>query len=200
MNTFSQNIPDIINQAITQHSSKHFIVFGNHTITYGELKSKIGKYTSYFLNKGINKGDRVVFSSKDEKFTCYFYLSLIANGITAILIDSNGGTERSNAIINHCQPHSIFVDEELINKWNLTLTCSKNVIPIIQKNKNSILDKILRKNDQLPESFPTCTETLAETAIAEYIEPESDAYILYTSGTTSAPKGVRISYRLLLRG
>ncbi len=64
MNSFNQNIHDIFNQAFREKSNKAFIVFENRTISYGDLKKSIGKYTTYLHNSGIKKGDRIVFSSR----------------------------------------------------------------------------------------------------------------------------------------
>jgi long-chain acyl-CoA synthetase len=197
MYTLNQSVHDIFNRALKQKKNKTFIHFGDQKITYGELKEYIGKYTSYLNNAQIKIGDRVVFSSKDEVFNCMFYISLVANGITAILIDADSGAERSNAIINHCNPHSIFIDENLIKKWDLEKNVSANIIPITSRKKNSALDKLLRKNEQKQESFPSCIYELSEAPFTNEINPEDDAYILFTSGTTSDPKGVRVSYRAL---
>lgn len=197
MYTLNQSAHDIFDRALKQNSNKTFIHFGDRKISYGEIKENIRKYTTYLNDAKIKQGDRIVFSSKDEVFNCMFYISLIANGITAILIDPDSGTDRSNAIIEHCQPHSIFVDEDLVKKWGLESTVYRNITPIVSKIKNTALDKLLRKKEQNQGSFPTCINNLTETSIKNQINPEADAYILFTSGTTSDPKGVRISYRAL---
>jgi len=197
MQSYNPNTHDIFRLAFEQKSNKPFAVFAERTITYGELRKKIGQYASYFHNEGIKKGDRIVFSSTYEPFVCLFSLSLIANGITVVFIDPDGGSKRSNAIIDHCRPHTVFLEEELKRKWHITHTASRNIVTIVPNTGNSVLYKLLRKKEDRNDSFPACVEALPESVLPREIDPESDAFIMFTSGTTSAPKGVRMSHRAL---
>jgi len=129
---------------------------------------------------------------------CVFYVSLLANGITVVFIDPETGNDRANAIINHCESNYIFVDIAIQQEWNLTNQDSRiitQIQPVV--TMGDLLQKLLRKEKKAMQLFPSCVESLPESNIAHEINPEADAYILFTSGTTSAPKGVRISYRAL---
>jgi long-chain acyl-CoA synthetase len=197
MTACDQDIPGIIRRSLDQKSGKPFIVFGGRCITYGELRRKVLRYTSYFERAGIRAGDRVVFSSKDEAFVCCLYLSLLANGVTSVFLDPDSGSERANAIINHCQPRSIFADGDLLDKWHLSPAPSLNIVPVVRDDGNGIVTALSRPRGRRGESFPEGMETAKEAEPAQRIDARSDAYVLFTSGTTSAPKGVRISYQAL---
>ena len=197
MNVSSRTVKDIFNRSFSQKSNKSFIVFKDTRITYGELKTIIQKYVTYFSQNGIRQGDRVLFSSKDESFLCIFYLALIANGITAVLIDPDCGSERARAIINHCQSNIVFVDSKIFQNWNLERDNHLKITQIQQETEKRLIKKFMSKDKKTTLPFPMCINELHPTNIPEVIDPLADAYILFTSGTTSEPKGVRISYRAL---
>ena len=197
MNISSHTVRDIFNIAFAQKANKPFIVFKESQITYGELKTAILRFTAYFAQNGIKAGDRVIFSSKDESFVCLFYLALIANGITAVLIDPDCGSERANAIIKHCQTTTVFVDPQILQAWNLARDHRMNITEIQAEKEKRLLKKLISPDKVTKQPFPGCISELHVTNIAEEIDPLTDAYILFTSGTTSEPKGVRISYLAL---
>ncbi|MEI6575298.1 MAG: AMP-binding protein [Bacteroidota bacterium] len=189
---------DIFNEAFHQKGNKIFVDFGDRKLSYGAFRTELRKYTTYFRNEGLTAGQRVVISSRDEYFICCFYLSLIANGITVILLDPDSGTERAKAIVNHTKASFLFLDAEIQELWEIPVDQDIRVIPIQQATAANVFRKLLQKGKSQNILFPQCVERLAESDFIPPEDPESDAYILYTSGTTSAPKGVRISYRALL--
>jgi long-chain acyl-CoA synthetase len=197
MNISSRTVKDIFNKAFNQNKNKPFIVYKEHKITYGELKNSILSYTTYFAQNNIKPGDRVLFSSKDERFVCIFYLSLIANGITAVLIDPDCGSDRANSIIRHCQSNIVFVDPHISQNWNLERDNQLKITQIQQENGKRLIRKLIGRDKKTSLPFPACISELHLSDIPEEIDPLEDAYILFTSGTTSEPKGVRISYRAL---
>jgi long-chain acyl-CoA synthetase len=197
MNISGQTVKDIFNKAFSQNKNKPFIVLKDHNITYGELKNSILRYTTYFAQNSIKTGDRVLFSSKNESFVCLFYLALISNGITAVLIDPDSGSERANAIIKHCQSNVIFVDSDIFQNWNLQRDNKLKITQIQQENEKRLIQKLISRDKRTGLPFPSCIRELNPSDIPEEIDPLEDAYILFTSGTTSDPKGVRISYLAL---
>jgi long-chain acyl-CoA synthetase len=195
MDIYRQTVPAIFEKALG-HKGR-FIVFGDSFLTYAELKAHIGRFSTYFREQGIHQGDRVLFSSGNERFVCIFYLSLMANGITAVYIDPDSGPDRANAIIDHCDTPFIFADAPIQKNWNLYSQEFRRVTLIQSGTSEGALRKLLNRGRQENLAFPARVDHLPETDLPLEIDPEIDAYILFTSGTTSAPKGVRISYRAL---
>jgi len=119
MNTSALNINDIFNEALNRKPEKPFIVFGATRITYRDLGKRLGQMSTYFRSMGLKPGNRLVFSSRDEALVSILYTGLIANGITAVLIDPDSGAKRALAIIEHCGPECILADADLISRWKL---------------------------------------------------------------------------------
>jgi len=197
MNTFAFSINDIFNRALNRKPAKPFIVFGATRITYRDLGKRLGQLTTYFRSMGLKPGNRLVFSSRDEALVSILYTGLIANGITAVLIDPDSGAKRALAIIDHCSPECILVDADLISRWKLNSFQSRVLVPVRTGKRTEFFRQLFGGKREVENVFPGCLEGLELTAPETEIDPESDAYILFTSGTTSEPKGVRISYRAL---
>jgi long-chain acyl-CoA synthetase len=88
-------------------------------------------------------------------------------------------------------------DEPLQENWSLVNTGTGTIVPIQTSTRRGFLQNLLNKEKLQSRLFPNEVWALPETDIPGETDPSGDAYILFTSGTTSEPKGVRISYRAL---
>ncbi|NET34949.1 MAG: acyl--CoA ligase, partial [Cyanothece sp. SIO1E1] len=169
--------------------------------TYADLHTGLAKMTAYFQQKGLSKGDRLIISSRDNYAVSILFLACLKNGITAMMLDPDMGTIRANELINLTEPRGLLVDHELIAAWSLT-DKTEFILPIKkEKQKKGLLFKKMLKSksngEQKATTFPAILNQLGEADGPTQIDPESTAYILFTSGSTSTPKAVQISHRAL---
>lgn len=94
-----------INESIKNHSKKTAIVDGRTHITYTDLGIQVNHYSSYFLQKGIRKGNKVVIQLNNTKEYVFSILALIQIGAIPVLTnyalrdkEVTGIIERSEAI------------------------------------------------------------------------------------------------------
>lgn len=189
---------DIINKVFSQPHQKPFVVCRDSTVTYGQLSAMIRKFSGFFQNSGITAGERIVFSSKNESFVSSFFVSLLTNNVTAVFLDADTGHDRAHSIINNCNPKYLFLDRHVIEKWNLREQENRTVFVLeFTQTGNNAVQRLLRKGNE-NTFFPSLLDSVMESDPLNNYDAERDAYILFTSGTTSAPKGVRISCKALL--
>ena len=74
-----------INESIKNHSKKTAIVDGRTHITYTDLGIQVNHYSSYFLQKGIRKGNKVVIQLNNTKEYVFSILALIQIGAIPVL-------------------------------------------------------------------------------------------------------------------
>lgn len=169
--------------------------------TYADLTKDISKLNTYFQEKELRIGDRLIISSRDNYALSLLFLSCLRNGITAMMLDPDMGSKRANELIALTEPKGLMVDQALIEEWNLEGK-TNFVLPIKkEKQKKGLLFKKMLKNksngQEKAATFPALLNGMTATAGPDTINPATIAYILFTSGSTATPKAVQISHQAL---
>ncbi|MEZ5007528.1 MAG: AMP-binding protein [Chitinophagales bacterium] len=180
-------------------AKKTFLKTNTESHSYGDLSTKIQQFTSILQQSNLKKGDKVLLSTKNNYAVCYTFFGLTLNGITAIMLDPDVKTERAQYIFNLTKPNFYLVDSHLVDDWNLTATPHLKIEEEKPKKKGKLFGKLLgRKNntEDKNDSFPAslANETLSQPSLN--FELNDIAYVLFTSGTTSHPKAVPITYKM----
>ena len=173
---------------------KIFLVSRYGDLRYGKLTDLIARTGAFFKENALEKGDRVLFASHNDWIVSILFLSCLCYGYTAVILDPNSKKRRAQALIDRTEAKLILIDQPLIEAWELER--SESVVGIEPLTKSSGLRKFLKRN-AVAEAYPARIETLEPMPPEPPIDGKQDAFILYTSGTTSNPKGVRISYGAL---
>lgn len=193
------NINDLFASLKEENSKNDFALINGKTISYRQLLSEIDKLHVLFADKGLQKGDKVIVSLQDEYYTSIFFIAFLRYGITTVFIDPDVPCFRAVGIINTCDAKGFVMDEELFSARKIednpnlfTLKVKKET-----QKKGKLFKKLLKKEvqNQDTSSFPAVLNSIS-TTLDHLPEVQNDdlAYILFTSGTSSNPKGVMITH------
>ena len=175
-------------------SRKPFIISGQ-TTTYADVSRQMKKLTWLYAENGLVPGDRVIVAGRNDSFVSVIFLSLLRNGLTAVIIDPDTKLQRAKHLIGVAKARGIIADKELLDSWQIDHFSF--MLPI-QERTVSLTQKLFRKQDTAPaQSYPDILHSLPNAEPRPDVDMESDAYILFTSGTTSEPKGVCITQKNL---
>jgi long-chain acyl-CoA synthetase len=182
---------DILKNAAQQSPSQIAVSFENRNYTYSELYLLTNKLAKSLLELGIKKGDRTSFFLYNcpEILLCYFACFKI--GATVVPINYRLKTDELHYIINHSKPVILISQRNLFHEVACVmqeLTSLKHYYLIDWKAGEFVQTQpfvtLLNQNERV-FSFPA-------------IPPDTNAIVLYTSGTTGTPKGAVLTHSQLV--
>ncbi|MBO7197798.1 MAG: AMP-binding protein [Tidjanibacter sp.] len=155
-------------------------MFERESMTYAELGERANDVTKTLVESGLNPGDKVVLlsSSMPNWGVCYFAVVNAGMVVVPILPDFSG--PELDKIIAHSEAKALCVSDKLYTKLSEETIARMNVV-IRTKNLGII------------------SRNVTEKGSAAEPKPEDLAAIIYTSGTTSTPKGVMLTHKALAR-
>lgn len=198
------SVIDIFAQLETPSVQRKLFAQLEQKYTYGQLTQDVRKLTTFFKQKGIAQGQRIIISSANNYGVAILFWTCLRNGITAILLDPEIGNKRANELIDTCAPSYLFIDAKNQEKWSLSKWEERLMIIGEQsRRRGSLLKKLLKKprpteKSTVADTLWTNLQALTPTDdLPVSIAPETIAYILFTSGSTATPKAVQISHKAL---
>lgn len=180
-------------------SKKLFAQINNTKYTYGQVLEDVERLQGYFQMKGLKKGDKVIISSYDEYYTSLFFLSFLKYGLTAVMLEPDAPLPLAEGIINKVQLNGFIMDESLFKDRQIEASDLFQLkIKQEKKKKGKLFSKLVKKKKaEQPfddNTFPAILHHLKPTPVDNDVKDDDLAYILFTSGTTSFPKGVMITH------
>ena len=167
-----------------------------YSITFSELLEKVATLAGALNSKGISKGDRVII-----------YMPMVPEGIIAMLACTRIGAIHSVVFGGFASNELAVRIDDAKPKAIIAASCGLEPNRIVQYKP--LIDSAIELANYKPETVvvlqrPQCEAELingrdhdwdliqknVEKAPCVPVEGSHPAYILYTSGTTGAPKGV----------
>ena len=175
--------------------------FRGELFTFGQLATQIAKFHVFFEAIGLKKGDKVALCAKNSARwgVTFFAANTYESVLVPILADFH--PDSVNSLVDHSESLVLLTDSDIWAKLDITKMPTVKVV--ISASDFSLLyaadEKIQAANDNLDELFAQKYPNGFTAADVNYPTGNDKdlAIINYTSGTTSAPKGVMLRYECI---
>lgn len=172
--------------------------YKGESFTFGEVATHIEKFHIFFESAGIKKGDKIALCAKNSARWAVSFLAVNTYGAVVVPILADFHPESINALTDHSESKLLITDADMWKKLDIgKMPLLKGVISAGDFTLLYCSDPALKKSmDNLHETFQA-KYPMGFTRENVSYPTDNDkeiALINYTSGTTSAPKGVMIRY------
>lgn len=203
LNTPTTHMFTYINKSVKENWNKAgFSDFGEDVnYTYGEIATQVAKLNLYFSLIGVEKDDKIAFCGGNSSNWGISFLSVLAYGAVAVSILPDFIGPDVEKLVNHSDAQILIAGAQVAKKINPENM--PGVKAVINMKDFSIVyaktDAYQKAFDSLEDSFKAKYPNGYTAADVNYRDDNLDdlALINYTSGTTSSPKGVMLTYRSL---
>ena len=175
------------------HADKEYLVYEDERFTYGEIAAQV-RCLAHLLHHthGVGHGDRVAIAMRNYPEWVVGYWATVSLGAAVVGINAWWTPVELEYGIIDSRPKVLIADDERLERVLQVLPAIRADAPlhiIAVRSARPLPDDSSRwddvvTGDDAPAHLPPAT-----------IDPDDDACIFYTSGTTGFPKGAQLTHR-----
>ena len=171
------------------HGDKPFLVYENETFTFAQAADHIDALASLLVNTyGVKKGDRVAVAMRNFPEWVMSFAAIISVGAINVSMNSWWTEDEMDFALEDSGATVLICDQQRFDIG--AASCVKKNIKVL----------VVRAEKPLPAGIDKWEEVLplGDAHPGADIQPDDDATILYTSGTTGRPKGAVSTHRAVI--
>ncbi len=175
--------------------------YRGETFTFGEVATQIAKLHVLYEAIGLEKGDKVALCAKNSARWGIAFFSANTYEAVVVPILADFHPDSVNSLVDHSESTVLFTDSDIWAK--LDIEKMPQIKAVVSTADFKILyaadEKISKANENLQNLFDEKYPKGFSAADVSYPTDNDKelAIINYTSGTTSAPKGVMLRYECI---
>jgi long-chain acyl-CoA synthetase len=166
-------------------AERDYLVYGEERMTYAEVHVQVASIANWLADQGVKSGDRVAISMRNYPEWLMIYWACVSTGIAAVGMNAWWVEDEMEYGLEDCSPKVLFCDEERLNRFLNIKDKFANLATVgvrLKESRAGIIDfsEVVNTESEMPDIL---------------IDPDQDACIFYTSGTTGNPKGAQLTHR-----
>ena len=171
--------------ASTAFAERDYLVYDDERWTYAEAHRDVNAIANWLQRQGIKQGDRVAIAMRNYPEWLLSYWACVSQGIAVVGINAWWVAEELSFGLEDSTPKLIICDQERLDRFN-EIKAEFPDLPVVGVRLTAPVEGVI--------DFSELTRDGGDMPLVT-IDPDSDACIFYTSGTTGRPKGAQLTHR-----
>lgn len=171
--------------ATREFADRDYLIYHDEKLTYEETHELTSAVANWLFAQGVKTGDRIAISMRNYPEWMIIYWACCSVGITVVGMNAWWTAEEMDYALKDSDPAILFLDSERLER-------------VRQKPEMLNGAKLVGvRLEDYPDDVTPWSEVIAAGGDLPdvSVDPDSDACIFYTSGTTGFPKGAQLTHR-----
>jgi long-chain acyl-CoA synthetase len=164
---------------------RDYLVYGDERLTYAQAHARVASVANWLISVGVKPGDRVAIAMRNYPEWMLVYWAAVSIGVAVVGMNAWWTATEMAYGLGDAQPKVLFADAERITR--------------LAENPQMLGDALLVavRTDNAPAGAVAWADVAAFGGELPQVDvdPDADACIFYTSGTTGFPKGAQLTHR-----
>ncbi|WP_028850839.1 fatty acyl-CoA synthetase [Thermocrispum municipale] len=185
--TYPSTVGRILERTARRLPDKLALTFADRRWTYAQLDRAVSRVAAGLLAQGLSPGDRVIAFGKNSDAYLLSYLGCARAGLVHVPINFNSRGEELAYLLTQSEPSLVLVDPAL-----------EPLVDEVADQIGSLRRGTLRDGDGEIDLLRWALDDNAPEHTESGVDDDDLVQLLYTSGTTSRPKGAMLTHRALV--
>jgi len=167
------------------YGDQEYIVYGEERYTFAQAGQIVANFSAWLQGQGIGSGDRVAIALRNYPEWIFAYWGVIAVGGVVVGMNAWWVADEMAYALSDSEPKILIADDQRLATFADIATDFPDLTVVAVREPSSPV---------LAVPWEAAVSEVGELPTTP-IDPNDDACIFYTSGTTGRPKGAQLTHR-----